>query len=164
MRDTFSADLVYVAMHDRETDRIEFPYYSENGEHVAQEGFPYGQGLTSHILRTREPLLLNRRRGLRGVRESRRRHAGQVVPRASRSSSSDGAIGVISVQSIEAEGRFGPADARLLATIAANVGIAIQNARLLREAQAARRRDGGAGRHRPGDLGDARPDRRCWSR
>ena len=36
---------------------------------------------------------------------------------------------------MEAEGRFGPADARLLATIAANVGIAIQNARLLREAR-----------------------------
>ena len=158
MRDTFAADLVYVAMHDRESDRIVFPYYSENGKYLVQEGFPYGQGLTSHILRTREPLLLNRDEdfeafGNRGVGTPVKSFLGVPIL------VSDGAIGVISVQSTEAEGRFGPADARLLATIAANVGIAIQNARLLREAQAARRRDGGPGRHRPGDLGDARPDR-----
>src|SRR4029077_1882581 len=45
------------------------------------------------------------------------------------------AIGVISVQSIEEEGRFGEADAGLLATIAANVGVAIQNARLFSEVE-----------------------------
>ena len=47
----------------------------------------------------------------------------------------DSAIGVISVQSIEEEGRFGEADSRLLATIAANVGVAIQNARLFSEVE-----------------------------
>ena len=40
---------------------------------------------------------------------------------------------MISVQSIAEEGRFGEADTRLLATIAANVGVAIQNARLFAE-------------------------------
>ena len=134
MRDTFAADLVYVAMHDRESDRIVFPYYSENGKYLVQEGFPYGQGLTSHIVRTREPLLLNRDEdfeafGNRGVGTPVKSFLGVPIL------VSDGAIGVISVQSTEAEGRFGPADARLLATIAANVGIAIQNARLLREAR-----------------------------
>src|SRR4029078_2324403 len=47
----------------------------------------------------------------------------------------DDAIGVISVQSTRQEGRFGPEDARLLTTIAASVGTAIQNARLYRESQ-----------------------------
>ena len=47
----------------------------------------------------------------------------------------DKAIGVISVQSIGEEGRFGEADARLLATIASNVGVAIQNARLFAEVE-----------------------------
>ena len=32
MRDTFEADLVYVALHDRATDLIEFAYYSEDGD------------------------------------------------------------------------------------------------------------------------------------
>ena len=127
-----------------------------------QEGFPFGQGLTSHIMRTREPLLLNRDEdfealGNRGVGTPVKSYLGVPILVG------DGAIGVISVQSIEARGPVRPADARLLATIAANVGIAIQNARLLREAQAARRRDGGPRRRRPGDLGDARPDRRSSS-
>ena len=43
------------------------------------------------------------------------------------------AIGVISVQSSERAGRFGESDSRLLSTIAANVGVAIQNARLYQE-------------------------------
>ena len=43
------------------------------------------------------------------------------------------AIGVLSVQSIEEEGRFGEADVRLLSTMAANVGVAIQTARLFAE-------------------------------
>ena len=47
----------------------------------------------------------------------------------------DRAIGVISVQSIREEGRFVEADARLLDTIASNVGGAIQNARLFAEVE-----------------------------
>ena len=47
----------------------------------------------------------------------------------------DKSIGVISVQNVEEEGRFGDDDARLLATIAANVGVAIQNARLFAEVE-----------------------------
>ena len=132
LRDTFAADLVYVAMHDRETDRIEFAYYSEAGERGSQEGFPFGQGLTSHILRTREPLLLNRGEdwdalGQRGVGTPVKSFLGVPIV------VSDQAIGVISVQSTQVEGRFGPDDRRLLSTIAANVGTAIQNARLYRE-------------------------------
>ncbi len=45
----------------------------------------------------------------------------------------DRAIGVISVQSTREEGRYGEADTRLLATLAANVGVAIVNARLFAE-------------------------------
>src|SRR5207248_2128818 len=50
----------------------------------------------------------------------------------------DHAIGAISVQSTSQEGRFGEGDARLLSTIAANIGVAVQNARLFKEAQEAR--------------------------
>ena len=45
------------------------------------------------------------------------------------------AIGVVSVQSTQQENRFGPDDVRLLTTIAASVGIAIQNARLHEQVQ-----------------------------
>jgi len=46
--------------------------------------------------------------------------------------------GVISVQSTHREGAYDEADQRLLATIAANVGVALRNARLFAEAQEAR--------------------------
>src|SRR4029077_15617665 len=47
----------------------------------------------------------------------------------------DEAIGAVSVQSIDEAGRFGENDARVLSTIASNVGTAIRNAQLYREAQ-----------------------------
>jgi GAF domain-containing protein len=133
MRRTFEADLVYVALLDPTGERIEFPYYFEGGQRGSQDPMVFGQGLTSRIMQAREPLLLNRQSdweavGNRGVGTQAKSYLGVPILTAT------GAIGVISVQSTIQEGRFGEADARLLATIAANVGVAIQNARLYQEA------------------------------
>jgi len=133
MRRTFEADIVYVALHDVEAGRIEFPYFSEFGAASGQVPIAYGQGLTSRILERRETLLLNRATdweaiGTRGVGTVAKSYLGVPILVG------EEAIGAISVQSTTQEGRFGESDARLLSTIAANVGVAIQNARLYREA------------------------------
>jgi GAF domain-containing protein/DNA-binding response OmpR family regulator len=132
MRVTFDSDLVYVALHDRETDLIEFVYYSEGGVRRAEPALHYGEGLTTQIIETRQPLLLNQDA----------QFAGRTVVGTPASSylgvpiiAGDEAIGVVSVQSTTERGRFGEADQRLLGTLAANVGVAIQNARLYRDAQ-----------------------------
>ncbi len=130
VRQTFGADIAYVALHDEAAGRIEFAYYYESGERRSEAPMEYGEGLTTQILDSREPLLLNRRE-----------QHDELVSLGTPSLSYLGvpilvgnqAIGVISVQSIEEEGRFGEDDSRLLATIAANVGVAIQNARLFAE-------------------------------
>ena len=132
MREVFAADLVYVALHDRTTDMIEFAYYSEAGQRQDNPPLRYGEGLTSKILQTREPMLLNRaiafeEVGVPVVGTPAKSYLGVPIVAGS------DAIGVISVQSTEQAGRFGEADSRLLTTIAANVGIAIQNARLYQE-------------------------------
>jgi PAS domain S-box-containing protein len=131
VRETFGADLAYVALHDEVSGRIEFAYYYESGERRQEAPMEYGEGLTSQILRSREPLLLNRREQLEGADESigtpSLSYLGVPILVGAK------AIGVISVQAIHEEGRFGEADSRLLATIAANVGVAIQNARLFSE-------------------------------
>jgi GAF domain-containing protein/DNA-binding response OmpR family regulator len=132
MRATFQADIVYVALRDPARDEITFPYFSENGRLELQPPLPIGTGLTSRILTGRRPLLLNRAAhfdelGTRGVGTLSKSYLGVPIMLG------DEAIGVISVQSTEQEGRFGPDDVRLLTTIAANVGTAIQNARLYRE-------------------------------
>ena len=133
MRRTFEADIVYVALLDSTGELIEFPYYYESGEQRSQPPMAFGQGLSSRIMRSREPLLLNREAdwdaiGSRGVGTLAKSYLGVPIL------AGEDAIGVISVQSTSQEGRFREADARLLATIAANVGVAIQNARLYQEA------------------------------
>ena len=132
MRETFQADIVYVALHDQATDLITFPFYGEAGRREPQESLPIGTGLTSRILTSAQPLLLNHAAqfdelGTRGVGTLARSYLGVPILVG------ETAIGVISVQSTAAEGRFGEDDVRLLATIAANVGTAIHNARLYRE-------------------------------
>jgi GAF domain-containing protein/DNA-binding response OmpR family regulator len=130
----FRADLVYVALHERTTDLIEFAYYKEHGERREQPAMRYGEGLTSKILRTRGPMLLNRAQafeeaGVAVVGTPAKSYLGVPIL------AGNDAIGVVSVQSTTEAGRFGESDSRLLSTIAANVGAAIQNAQLYRETQ-----------------------------
>jgi len=132
VRETFDADIAYVALHDEAAGTIEFAYYWESGERRPETPLRYGEGLTSKILQSRGPLLLNRREQLEGqatVGTPSLSYLGVPILVGNK------AIGAISVQSIEEEGRFGEADSRLLATIAANVGIAMQNARLFTEVE-----------------------------
>ncbi len=132
LREVFAADIVYVALHHEDTGVIEFPYYVENGKRDQQRAMQFGEGLTTRILRERQPLLLNRAEAfeelgvaMRGT--PARSYLGVPIVVEGR------AIGVISVQSTEQAGRFEENDTRLLSTIAANVGAAIQNARLYQE-------------------------------
>jgi GAF domain-containing protein len=55
MRQTFQADIVYVALLDQQTNLIHFPY--SFGEELPP--LQLGQGLTSKVLETGQPLLLN---------------------------------------------------------------------------------------------------------
>jgi GAF domain-containing protein len=132
VRQTFDADIAYVALHDEAAGQIEFAYYWESGERRPEAPMTFGEGLTTQILQSREPLLVNRRGQhdeLASVGTPSLSYLGVPILLGSR------AIGVISVQSIDEEGRFGEADSRLLGTIAANVGVAIQNARLFTEVE-----------------------------
>ena len=97
---------------------------------------PLGDGPTSTVLKTRETLLLHGSAEFAGLGERRVGEAGGSylgVPILA----GEQAIGALSVQTTRDDSRYDEADARLLGTIAANVGVAIQNARLFREAQAA---------------------------
>jgi PAS domain S-box-containing protein len=128
VRETFDADMAYVALHDETAGVIEFPYNWELGEHIAEPPMAFGEGLTSRIIESGEPLLLDTAEATRpAVGTPAKSYLGVPIW------AGDRAIGVISVQSTREEGRYAEADARLLATLAANVGVAIQNARLFAE-------------------------------
>src|SRR3954454_13327299 len=131
----FNADIAYVALLDRELDMINFPY--QYGEVVPPR--PYGQGLTSKIIDTGEALILNsevsarsKEIGAEVLGKMAKSYLGVPIIVEGRSE------GVISVQSTTREGAYDADDQRLLSTIAANVGVALNNARLFAEAQQAR--------------------------
>jgi len=131
----FNADISYVALLDRERGIIDFRF--QHGDDL--ESVPYGQGLTSKIIETSEALIINSDVSRRG------QELGTIV--LGKESLSylgvpivvDGECeGVISVQSLTREDVYDGADQRLLATIAANVAVALRNARLFAEATEAR--------------------------
>lgn len=134
-RSIFNADIAFVALLDGTNETINFPY--TYGEELIPIRF--GEGLTSRIIQTNEPLLINEEMG-RQVMEIGATIVGKQalsflgVPIIV----SGKAVGVLSVQSCTQEGIFNQDDVRLLSTIATNVGAAINNAELFQEAQKSR--------------------------
>ncbi|GAB2777065.1 GAF domain-containing protein [Salinimicrobium soli] len=134
MRKTFNADIVYLALHDRSTGMLHFPYYY--GDRSASRKF--GNGITEKIIINREPLLVNQNldevyEKMQAEKKGKSVASYLGVPIMVGSE----AIGVISVQSKEQNNRFTENDEHLLTTIAANVGIAIQNAETYQKMKAA---------------------------
>jgi signal transduction histidine kinase/ActR/RegA family two-component response regulator len=136
MREIFAAQNVYVALYDHAKGQIDFPYDLDAGQRLAGRSIKLGEGLTSRIIQTRQSLLLNREAlqqqalaGTTPLGTPARSFLGVPII------AGDEPIGVISVQNIERDGVFSESDLRLLTTIAANVGVAIQNARLYEEAR-----------------------------
>jgi signal transduction histidine kinase/CheY-like chemotaxis protein/tetratricopeptide (TPR) repeat protein len=128
LRDTFDAQNVFVALHDSQTDLIHFPYDVDNGRRVPGRTLRFGEGITSRILASCQPLLdpaMKKQRKVIGT--PARSFLGVPILLGNQ------AIGVISVQNTEREYAFDESDVRLLSTIASNVGVAIQNARLYQE-------------------------------
>ena len=135
VRILFSADIAYVALLEPQARRIYFPY--QHGERL--DPIPVGKGLTGRIIESGKTLIINRetdRRslGLGASAIGKRALSYLGVPIAIGGT----CLGVISVQSTRTEDAYGADDERLLSTIAANVGVALQNARLFQEAQEAR--------------------------
>jgi len=125
MQETFKADVVYLALYDRETNMIHFPY--EYGD--KNESRPFGSGFTEKIITSREPMLINR--DLEEFRDQIKAKQIGVITSSYLGvpiQIGNEAIGVISIQSTQEENRFDDNDQRLLSTIAANVGIAMENA------------------------------------
>ena len=126
MKSLFNADIVYLALHDVKSNMLHFPYtYGDN----TITSRPFANNITEKIIKTREPLLVNEdlKKTYRQLKLHRRgewveSYLGVPI------TAGQEAIGVISVQSKSRETRFNENDLRLLTTIAANVGVAMQNA------------------------------------
>jgi PAS domain S-box-containing protein len=136
LREVFRAPYIFIALHNKETDRIHFPYFWDyDHREYSEEELTLGQGLTSRIIETKQPQLINsdwKRRAaeLGAVYEGEPVTCSLGVPILV----GDDAIGVIMLQHIDGENLFTDSDVRLLATLAGNIGAAIHNARLFQQA------------------------------
>src|SRR5204863_8913631 len=58
-RDVFYTQWISISYYHRQTNFITHPYYLFKDKRIVQLGFELGKGLTSHIIQTGQPLLIN---------------------------------------------------------------------------------------------------------
>jgi GAF domain-containing protein len=138
-------DSFAIAIYDAPTNTIRLPYMVEQGQTLHIDPFPLGQGLTSIVIRTGQPLMIvedterkSRELGAMTVGQPARSWLGVPLIMAAgaagatpTAASKPQVIGAILAQDIEREHRFTEEDQRLLTTIASQVTVVIRNARLL---------------------------------
>jgi signal transduction histidine kinase len=122
----------YVALYDPATDEISFPLYVEDDQPQTWASRRAGQGLTEHIVRTQQSMVM---------RESVAEHLKTLgIVRIGRPAKSwmgapilagGEVLGVLALQSFSVdEPRYGEEHRPLLASIAAQLAVALHNARL----------------------------------
>ena len=132
VRSIFEAATISFILYDAATGMLRVPYSMDAGQPFDQEPWQYGTGLTSTVIRTRQPLLL-------GSSTATQEHGAIFVGGTANESwlgvpilAGDEVIGVISLESVE-RNAYDDADARLLGTLASSMGVALENARLFAE-------------------------------
>jgi len=128
----------YMALHDRDRNQITFPLYVE--ERVRREAptRAFGNGMTEYVIRHARPLLLNgevRERanalGIEPVGRPALSWLGAPIP------GEGGPCGVLALQDFERTECFTLHDLEVLTIVAAQAGVAIRNAHLIRASREA---------------------------
>lgn len=140
IREIFNAEIVDVLLYDAATNIVRLVYsFSDNLYYENEPPWELGEGLTSKIIITRQPLLLN----TAGEIEENGAAAYLTAPDDEEDINSymgvpimvgDRVLGVVGVQSYKANA-FNEGNLRILQILSANMGVALQNARLFDETQ-----------------------------
>lgn len=121
----------YVALYNPESDEISFPLAVEAGRPVRWRARRSGSGLSEHIMRTGQPLLIPD-----DVPGTLKQLGVALIGRPASSwlgvpiRAGEQVLGVIAVQSYSSTERYDQAHQEVLVTIAAQAAVAIQNAHL----------------------------------
>lgn len=127
-----------IALYDRKTNSIHIPYLFEEGTFSTIDSFPLGEGLTSILIRTGEPLMLvddtEKRAAAMGAKIAGKPAMSWLgVPLLARGE----AIGALIVQDLQYEHAFDEEDLRFMLSVAGQVSGDIHNVRLLNESKLA---------------------------
>lgn len=140
LEQSFNARSVLIAIHRQNSEYIDIPYWTIDRQRVSPPQVKYGEGLVSHILGTKQPLLISS-----NFKETAPKlgHKAVFIDQYGYPKTwlgvpimfGQNAVGVISLQNYNIEYAFNDDDVRLLNTIAASIGVAIENAHLFQAAQ-----------------------------
>jgi PAS domain S-box-containing protein len=137
VRDIFDAEVTDILLYDKKTDSIKIVYGYDRGYLEDNLEFPFGQGLTSKVIESKQPLVL-------GSLQEGIDLGANVQPNVAQDDQvvesymgvpiivGERVIGVVDVQSYQQKD-FNEDSVRLLSTLAANMGVALENARLFQE-------------------------------
>lgn len=125
-----------IALYEHKTNSINIPYLYEDGKLSTIESFPLGEGLTSILIRTQEPLMLvedtmNRAIAMGAKISGKPAQSWMGVPLLAQGE----AIGAIITQDLENEHSFDEDDLRFLIALSNQVAGAIYNIRVLNESR-----------------------------
>lgn len=136
IRETIGEVEIIFALYEKSTNSIQIPYRYEDGEVSTIEAFPLGEGLTSILMRTHQPLMI--------IDDTERRAAelgAKIVGKPAQSwlgcplLVAGEAIGAIIIQDTEREGRFNQNDLRFVTSLSVQTAGAVYNTRLLEDAR-----------------------------
>ena len=125
-----------IALYDPKTNSISVPYLFEDGKFSSIDTFPLGEGLTSILIRTREPLML--------IEDTMQRAIAMGAKIAGKPAQSwlgvpllaqGEPIGAIIVQDLESEHAFNDDDLQFVTAVANQVSSLIYNVRVLEESR-----------------------------
>ena len=125
-----------VALYDSKTNSISVPYLYEDGNSSKVETFPLGEGLTSIIIRTREPLMLvedtmNRATAMGAKISGKPARSWLGVPLIAQGEP----IGAIIIQDVENENSFDENDLEFMVALANQISGPIYNNTVLEESR-----------------------------
>jgi GAF domain-containing protein len=134
LREVFKTPDLQIAWYDEKTNFRHVLYGYEHGQRFTLSPLPPG-GIQERLIKTRQPVVWNTAEEgnsispvITGTDESK---SGVSVPIIS----SDRVIGAVQLENYKRENAYTEADLRLLTTIAASLGTALENARLFEETQ-----------------------------
>ncbi|NJC96047.1 MAG: GAF domain-containing protein [Anaerolineae bacterium] len=137
LREVFKTGDLGIDWYDEEAKLVHFLYSYEHGKRLSLPSLPLGPGKMHEALsQKRQPIIFKNigemaamnYLALPGTDQSK---SGIVVPIIS----GDRVLGAISIEDFKREDAFGESEVRLLTTIAASLGTALENARLFDETQ-----------------------------
>ncbi len=125
-----------IALYEKKTNSISIPFLFEEGKFSTIESFPLGEGLTSILIRTREPLMLvddtmNRALAMGAKIAGKPARSWLGVPLLAQGE----AIGALIIQDLENEHSFDEDDLNFMIAVANQVAGVINNVRVLEESK-----------------------------